>query len=89
MAKDVSEYYRSHEKALARDPKFLSKSYLLGFEDQSSTEKLVDNPLLIFNLLHIAMSVIKQVVEKPGMNAYKPTLLVLLGFVSINCYDSK
>jgi len=29
---DISEYYRSHERALNKDPKFLSKSYLEGYD---------------------------------------------------------
>lgn len=87
---DVTEYYRSHERALSRDPKFLSKSYLEGFDVTKQThDNLVDNPLLDFNLFHYALSIINQVAAEKDAMKYKSTILVLVGFISIYCYDSK
>lgn len=85
---DVTEYYRSHERALSRDPKFLSKSYLEGFDlSKQTSDNLVDNPLLEFNLFHFALSIINQVVSQEDAMKYKPTILVLVGFISIYSYD--
>lgn len=85
---DVSEYYRSHERALSKDPKFLSKSYLEGYDTSThSKENLVDNPLLDFNLLHYSLSVLNTIMVQEDIQKFKPTILVMIGFISIYCYD--
>ena len=92
MTCDISEYYRSHEKALARDPKFLSKTFLetenSGIK-KSKIDELIDNPLLSFSLLHHALSCVDYFIKNESLDKCKPMILTLLGFISINCYDSK
>jgi len=90
MNADIGEYYRSHERALARDPKFLSKTYLEGYDSgNNSSDNLVDNPLLIFNLLHLSLSIVSQITKQADIEKYKPTVLILVGFISIHSYDSR
>ena len=49
---DLKEYYRCHEKIFNQDPKFLSKSKLLGFDEKTNeNSNLIDNPLLNFELM--------------------------------------
>jgi hypothetical protein len=83
------EYYRCHEKVFNKDPKFLSKSYLQGYDTSAkSKELLVDNPLLNFNVLHVILSIVANLSKCDELKTYKPSILIFTGLISIYCYDS-
>jgi hypothetical protein len=83
------EYYRCHEKVFNKDPKFLSKSYLQGYDTSTkSKELLVDNPLLNFNVLHVILSIVSNLSKCDELKTYKPSILIFTGLISIYCYDS-
>jgi hypothetical protein len=87
---DINEYYRCHEKVFNKDPKFLSKSYLEGYDPNSkSKELLIDNPLLNFTTLHLALSVLSNLSKSAEVKKFKPTILILTTLISMYCYDSR
>lgn len=86
---DINEYYRCHERIFNRDPKFLSKAYLEGYDlSGKSKELLIDNPLLNFTALHVTLSVVANLVKNPDIKKYKPTIHILTTLISLYCYDS-
>ena len=87
---DINEYYRCHERIFNKDPKFLSKGYLEGYDlGAKSKDALVDNPLLNFTALHITLTVIADISKSPEVKKFKPTILILTSLLSLYCYDSK
>lgn len=87
---DINEYFRCHEKVFNKDPKFVSKSYLEGYDPASKNKDvLIDNPLLDFTVFHVSLTVITSFSKSADIKKFGPTIYVLTNLISLYCYDSK
>jgi hypothetical protein len=81
------DYYKTSEKEDEKDPKTLEKSMLEGFENDK--EPLIDNPLLNFDMIHITLSLLDNMINKKMHLTHKPLLTLILPIVSIYSVDRK
>jgi hypothetical protein len=70
-----------------KDPKSIAKADLEGFEDDK--EVLIDNPLLSFEIIQVALSLIENMVAKKMHISHKNLLILVLPILSIYSVDSK
>lgn len=80
------EYYKISDKPDDSDPAKLEKGNLEGFENDK--ENRLENPLLNFDIFHLAISIFNSIISKNQISNYKPHLVVLLPLFAIYAIDS-
>ena len=83
---NIHEYYKTSNKFDETDPSKLEKQNLEGFENDK--ENRLENPLLNFEIFHLAISIFNSIITKNQTNAFKSHLVVLLPIFSIYSSDS-
>lgn len=84
---NIQEYYKTSNKLDENDPTKLEKQNLEGFDNDK--ENRLENPLLNFEIFHLAISIFNSILTKNQVNAFKSHLVVLLPIFSIYSMDSK
>lgn len=83
---NVFEYYKISDKPDDSDPAKLEKGNLEGFENDK--ENRLENPLLNFDIFHLAISIFNSIISKNQISSYKPHLVVLLPLFAVYASDS-
>lgn len=83
---NIQEYYKTSTKLEEADPSKLEKQNLEGFENDK--ENRLENPLLNFDIFHLAISIFNSIVTKNQVTAFKSHLIVLLPIFSLYATDS-
>lgn len=83
---NIQEYYKTSNKLDENDPSKLEKQNLEGFENDK--ENRLENPLLNFEIFHLAISIFNSIITKNQVNSFKSHLVVLLPIFSIYAMDS-
>ena len=83
---NIQEYYKTSVKGDESDPSKLEKQNLEGFENDK--ENRLENPLLSFDIFHLAISIFNSIITKNQVNSFKSHLIVLLPIFSIYATDS-